>query len=115
MAWPAVLHVRLGHVDHDDGGHRVREDRRTLGEPLVSLYIWMLVGGYGIGLPTGSIAAFLAYRQGFEPLQTVFVFTTYQAARVAMTLGHMSVLLLICKAGALPGLQRRLAAVGQMA
>jgi uncharacterized protein len=36
-------------------------------------------------------------------------------ARIAMTLGHMSVLLLICKAGLFAGMQRRLAAVGQMA
>jgi uncharacterized protein len=78
-------------------------------------YTWMLVGGYGIGLPIGSVAAWLAYKQGFEPLQTVFVFTTYQAARIAMTLGHMSALLLLCKAGLLSGLQKRLAAVGQTA
>jgi uncharacterized protein len=78
-------------------------------------YTWMLVGGYGIGLPIGSIAAYLAWNQGFQPLQTVFVFTTYQTARIAMTLGHMSALLLLCKAGLLAGLQRRLAAVGQTA
>jgi uncharacterized protein len=78
-------------------------------------YTWLMLGGYGIGLPIGSIAAWLAYKQGFEPLQTVFVFTTYQAARIAMTMGHMSALLLICKAGLFAGLQKRLAAVGQMA
>jgi uncharacterized protein len=78
-------------------------------------YTWLLVGGYGIGLPIGAVAAWLAYKQNFEPLQTVFVFTTYQAARIAMTMGHASLLLLMCKAGWFAGLQRRLAAVGQMA
>jgi uncharacterized protein len=78
-------------------------------------YIWMLVAGYGIGLPIGSVAAWLAYKQGFEPLQTVFVFTTYQAARVAMTFGHTALLLLFCKSAWLPGLRSRLAAVGQTA
>ena len=78
-------------------------------------YTWMLVCGYGIGLPIGSFAAWMAYKQGFEPMQTVFVFTTYQTARIAMTLGHMSALLLLCKAGLLAGLQRCLAAVGQTA
>jgi uncharacterized protein len=78
-------------------------------------YTTMMLCAYAIGLPIGSMAAYLAYKQGFEPLQTVFVFTTYQMARIAMTLGHMSVLLLICKAGLFAGMQRRLAAVGQMA
>jgi uncharacterized protein len=32
-----------------------------------------------------------------------------------MTLGHVSAMLLICKSGWLPGVQRHLAAVGQMA
>ena len=78
-------------------------------------YSWMMAAGYAIGLPIGSTAAWLAYRNGFEPLQNTFVFTTYQTARIAMTLGHMSALLLICKSGLLAALQRRLAAVGQMA
>jgi uncharacterized protein len=80
-----------------------------------AFYTRMLVGGYAIGLPIGAIAAWLAYKQGFEPMQTVFVFSTYQVARVAMTLGHVAALLLICKAGWFAGLRRRLAAVGQMA
>ena len=46
---------------------------------------------------------------GIRALQTVFVFTTYQAARIAMTFGHAGVLLLICKRGMFGGLQRRLA------
>jgi len=78
-------------------------------------YTWLLIGGYGIGLPIGSVAVWLAYKQNFEPLQTVFVFSTYQVARIAMTLGHASAMLLMCKAGWLQGLQLRLAAVGQTA
>jgi uncharacterized protein len=80
-----------------------------------AFYARMLIGGYAIGLPIGTVAAWLAYKQNFEPLQTVLVFSTYQSARVAMTLGHTAALLLICKAGWFSGLQRRLAAVGQMA
>ncbi len=80
-----------------------------------AFYTRMMAVGYAIGLPIGSAAAWLAWKQGFEPTQTVFVFSTYQAARVAMTLGHMSALLLLCKADWLPGLRKRLAAVGQTA
>jgi uncharacterized protein len=78
-------------------------------------YWWMLIGGYGVGLPIGGAAAWVAWRQHFEPMHTMWIFTTYQAARIAMTLGHIAVLLLICKSGRLPALQRRFAAVGQTA
>ncbi len=80
-----------------------------------SFYVRFLAASYAIGLPIGAVSAWLAYKQHFEPMQTVFVFTTYQAARIAMTFGHMCAILLICKAGLFAGLQRRLAAVGQMA
>ena len=70
---------------------------------------------YAIGLPMGTASAWLAYSQNFEALQTVFTFSTYQAARVAMTIGHLSLLLLICKSDWMPALRARLAAVGQTA
>lgn len=79
-------------------------------------FYWKLLAwSYGFGLPVGAISAYLAWQQNFEPLQTVFTFSTYQAARVAMTLGHIALGLIICQSGALAGLQKRLAAVGQMA
>jgi uncharacterized protein len=78
-------------------------------------YTWMLVVGYGIGLPIATASAWISYKQNFEPLQTIFTFSTYQAARVAVTLGHTALLLIICKVGFVPWLTRRLAAVGQMA
>ncbi len=78
-------------------------------------YTLLMAGGYAVGLPIGAAAAYLAYKQNFEPMQTIFVFTTYQAARIAMTLGHMSALLLMCQFGWLAGLRRRFAAVGQTA
>lgn len=80
-----------------------------------SFYWKMLAWGYGFGLPVGAISAWLAYKQNFEVMQTVFTFSTYQVARVAMTLGHVALLLLICKSGLFGNLQRALAAVGQTA
>ncbi len=78
-------------------------------------YSRMLMISYGFGLPVGSVSAWMAYSQNFEPMQTIFTFSTYQVARVAMTLGHVALLLLICKAGWVAGLRARLAAVGQTA
>jgi uncharacterized protein len=78
-------------------------------------YTWMAVAGYAIGLPIGGVSAWLAYKQNFEPLQTAFTYSTYQSARVAMTLGHTALMLMVCKAGWFANLQKRLAAVGQTA
>jgi uncharacterized protein len=79
-------------------------------------FYWrMLLISYGVSLPIAAFSAWLAWRQGFEPMQTVFTFTTYQLARTGTTLGHMSLLLLLCKSGALAWLRSRLAAIGQTA
>jgi uncharacterized protein len=78
-------------------------------------YGWMLALGYGIGLPINAISAWQSYHQNFDPLQTAFTFSTYQIGRVAVTLGHTALILLICKAGLFHALTRRLAAVGQTA
>src|SRR5262249_49243825 len=79
-------------------------------------FYWrLLIVSYAIGLPIGSFSAWMSWKQGFEPLQTVFTFTTFQAARIAMTFGHMSALLLLFKYGARRGLMARFAAVGQTA
>lgn len=80
-----------------------------------AFYWKLLLVSYGIGLPISIGSAYLAWKQGFEPMQTVFTFATYQVARVAVTFGHMSAIILIFKSGVLKGLQSRLAAVGQTA
>src|SRR5262249_16009375 len=80
-------------------------------ERSIHFYRWMLAAGYGIGLPVGAVSFYLAYRANFEPLQTVFTFSTYQLARIAMTMGHVALILLICKSGLLSGLRECLAAV----
>lgn len=84
-------------------------------ERSVSFYRWMLAVGYGIGVPVGAVSFYYAWRVNFEPLQTIFTFSTYQIARVAMTMGHIAVMLLICKWGLFPRLRAGLAAVGQTA
>ena len=88
----------------------------VLGAERTAGFYWrMLIVSYTIGLPIGAYSAWMAWKLGFEPLQTVFTFATYQAARIAMTLGHAALLLLLFKSGALGGLTARLSAVGQTA
>jgi uncharacterized protein len=79
-------------------------------------FYWKLLAiSYGICLPIGAFAAWKSWQQGFEPLQTLFTFSTYQMARVGMTLGHAALILLLCKYGVWPALRARLAAVGKTA
>ena len=80
-----------------------------------ALYWKLLAWGYGFGLPLGAVSFWLAWRQNFELLDSVFILTTFQSTRVATTLGHVALVLLLCQSGALAGLQCRLAAVGRMA
>jgi uncharacterized protein len=84
-------------------------------ERAAGFYWRLLAFSYAFGLPIGTYSAGMAWKQGFEPLQTVFTFSTYQVARIAMTLGHAALLLLICKYGLMRSLRARLAAVGQTA
>lgn len=81
-----------------------------------SLFYWKMLGwGYGFGIPVGVVSVALAYQQNFEPLQTIFTFSTYQAARAATTLGHVAAMILLCQSSLFAGLRRALAAIGQTA
>jgi uncharacterized protein len=75
----------------------------------------LLAVGYGIGLPLNAWSAWEMMRHNWEPLDSIMYYATYQPGRLLVALGHMSLLAIICKAGAFPFITRRLAAVGQMA
>jgi uncharacterized protein len=78
-------------------------------------YLWMIVLGYGIGLIVNffEVRHLLMYQ--FHTLARVQAEVSYDLGRLAMTTGHVGLLMLFCNAGILGWLQRRLAAVGQMA
>lgn len=84
-------------------------------ERSTSFYVRMMLYSYLFGLPVSIFSAVAAWKFGFEPDQTVFTFATYQAARVSMTIGHMSLLVLFFRSGWFPKLQAALSAVGQTA
>jgi uncharacterized protein len=52
---------------------------------------------------------------GFEPSRVMLLDSTYDIRRLAMVLAHISVVMIVCKSGALSWLTSRLAAAGQMA
>ncbi len=78
-------------------------------------YLTMAVIGYAVGI---TINAYVAYRNihtNFDPLIGPLYWADYDVERLAVALGHVGVLMIVCKAGVLRWLTSRLAAVGQMA
>jgi uncharacterized protein len=78
-------------------------------------YLAMAVGGYAIGFPLNIYEANLMLGQGFSGLARHQADITYDLARVAQTFGHLGLLGLFLKSGALPWLRQSMAAVGRMA
>jgi uncharacterized protein len=80
-----------------------------------AVYAWMVAIGYGIGLSVNYLELRHVLDANFDVLALMKVGVSYDAGRVAMTTGHLGLLMLFCNSGVLRWLQRRLAAVGQMA
>ena len=79
-------------------------------------YLRTMFIGYGIGWPVVGIACAGLLQHQFDPLYLFgAALPANSAASVLVAIGHASVLMLIYQAGFLPGLMRRLAAVGRMA
>jgi uncharacterized protein len=83
--------------------------------PARSVYVWMVAVGYGVGLSVNYLEVRHLLDANFDVLARMKVEVSYDLGRLAMTTGHVGLLMLFCNSGILPGLQRRLAAVGQMA
>ena len=80
-----------------------------------SFYLAMLLGGYGIGIPLGLYEVNLMIAGHFGALSTIKADATYEFSRLAMVVGHLGLFLSLIRTGWLGGLQRALAATGQMA
>jgi uncharacterized protein len=82
----------------------------------VRFYQLLALFGYGLGWP---IVAFAAYGLIQNQFDVVYLFgSAFQInffGSILVALGHIAVVMMICKAGVLPRLTDRLAAVGRMA
>jgi uncharacterized protein len=79
-------------------------------------YGWMVTLGYGLGLPLVGCDSYALISSNFHYKQALSSqFFLNNIGSIAVALGHVGTVMLICKAGALPWLRRRLAAVGRMA
>lgn len=78
-------------------------------------YALLVLIGYGVGLAVNywEVRTILDGDFGLLAFQRAGV--TYDVGRLFMTLGHLGVIMLFCKSGILPFLQRGLSALGRMA
>ena len=79
------------------------------------IYWRMVLIGYGVGLTVNFFEVRHVLVNEFSVLSQLQVGVSTDVGRLAMTVGHVGVLMLWCNASFLGGLKRRLAAVGQMA
>jgi uncharacterized protein len=85
------------------------------GERSMRFYALMVLIGYGIGLPLNSYSAWLIIKSHFDPVIHFYANSSYDVGRLTVALGHMGVIMLLCKAGVFQWLTSALGAVGQMA
>jgi uncharacterized protein len=78
-------------------------------------YLAMMLLGYSAGLLINGYTAYRTMESKFEPISMWWNFTTYDAGRLTMALGHIGLIVLIFQVGWLRWLTSRLAAIGQMA
>lgn len=78
-------------------------------------YAKMAAWGYAIGVPITSFTAWFIIRSNFDPVIQSFSGVSYDLGRLTIALGHLSIIMLLCKSGKLNWLTSALGAVGQTA
>jgi len=78
-------------------------------------YLAMMGGGYAVGLTGNILEARWIMDQGFTALAYTQASISYDVSRLAMTMGHLGLLMLFLQSGILPIVRRSMAAVGRMA
>lgn len=87
----------------------------TSGARPPSFYRWCILAGYGIGIPLNSYTAWLLVRSQFDPVVSNLTGSAYDIGRLTVALGHLGVIMLMCKNDGLRWLTGPLAAIGQTA
>ena len=79
-------------------------------------YVRLALIGYGLGLPLVGYGIYDNIEHQFDPVYQMIVGEHFNyVGSLFVALGHVGLVMLICKAGLLHGLTARLAAVGRMA
>lgn len=78
-------------------------------------YLWLMLAGYGIGVPLAAWETWLLIANNFDPVLKARLDIHYDLRRIAVACGHLGALLLFCRAYQSGWLATRIAAVGRMA
>ncbi len=78
-------------------------------------YATVAIVGYLIGIPINCYTVYIDIRDKFDPATMAYAGLTYDIERFAVAFAHISVIMMLCKAGWMKWFTSRLAAVGQMA
>ncbi|MGB5238806.1 MAG: DUF418 domain-containing protein [Flavobacteriaceae bacterium] len=78
-------------------------------------YLIMMLFGYGIGIPINYYESNILLENNFSILSFFESGITYPFGRIAMSFGHIGLVMLFCKSNILGFLRNSLAAVGRMA
>jgi uncharacterized protein len=85
------------------------------GDRPAGFYLRLAAAGYGFGIAVNSVSTYGMITSNFDIVATTFWNVPYEIGRVAVALGHASVLILIAQGASMRWLTDRLAAVGQTA
>jgi uncharacterized protein len=80
-----------------------------------SLYLRLMLIGYAVGLTVNLIEVERLVRTEFAVGTLIGSYLTYDLGRTPLTLGHVALIALVCRANLFPAALRRLADVGRMA
>jgi uncharacterized protein len=78
-------------------------------------YLALIALGYGIGVSVNYYEMKLLMDNNFDVLASAQSWLTYDVGRLPVTLGHVGLVMMICKHGWMRWLTSRIAAVGRMA
>jgi uncharacterized protein len=85
------------------------------GDRPTGFYIRLAAAGYGFGIAVNSLSTYGMITSNYDIVATTFWNAPYELGRVAVALGHASVVILFAQGAWMRWLTDRLAAVGQMA
>jgi uncharacterized protein len=108
MLWRGAGAMLLGMALFKWGVFSARAPRKT--------YLTFIILGLVVGIPLTGMGIIRRVAIDWDPIPSFFILGQYNYWGSFLTaLGWVGLIMLICQSGALPGIRRRLAAVGQMA